>query len=87
MIFTNEKCVGCNKCIRTCPVLGANKVHENSIYVDSSKCIECGACFDSCEHGARDYEDDTELFFSELEKGANFSVIVAPAVHVNIKMK
>lgn len=83
MVFTNENCVGCNKCIKTCPVLEANMVHGNSIYVDESKCIQCGACFDSCEHEARDYDDDTEIFFSELEKGANFSVIVAPAFIAN----
>ena len=83
MVFTNENCVGCNKCIRSCPVLGANTVQGNIIHVDASKCIQCGACFDSCEHGARDYEDDTELFFSELAKGANLSVIVAPAFIAN----
>ena len=54
MVFTNENCVGCNKCIRTCPVWGANTVHGNSIYVDEAKCIQCGACFESCEHGARE---------------------------------
>lgn len=83
MVFTNDNCVGCNKCIRTCPVLEANTVHGNSIYVDEAKCIQCGACFDACEHGARDYEDDTELFFSDLAKGANLSVIVAPAFIAN----
>lgn len=79
MIFTNDNCVSCNKCIRTCPVLGANTVQGDKIHVDSSKCIECGACFDSCEHEARDYEDDTELFFSDLSRGKDLSVIVAPA--------
>lgn len=83
MVFTNEKCVGCNKCIRTCPILEANTVKGTCIQVDSSKCIECGACFDVCKHGARDYEDDTELFFEELSKGAKLSVIVAPAFIAN----
>lgn len=83
MVFTNDNCVSCNKCIRSCPVLGANTVQGDKIHVDSSKCIECGACFDSCEHGARDYEDDTELFFSELSRGRKLSVIVAPAFIAN----
>ena len=34
--------------------IGANTVHGNSIYVDETKCIQCGACFESCEHGARE---------------------------------
>ena len=34
MVFTNEKCVGCNKCIRSCPVLTAN-VAENDALLDS----------------------------------------------------
>ena len=83
MIFTNDNCVGCNKCIRSCPVLDANVVQGTKILVDSAKCIECGACFDSCEHGARDYEDDTQIFFDELAKGRNLSVIVAPAFIAN----
>ena len=83
MVFTNEKCVGCNKCIRSCPALTANIARNGRIDVDESKCIQCGACFDHCAHGARDYEDDTEIFLQELSKGKKFSVIVAPAFVAN----
>ena len=34
MVFTNEKCVGCNKCIRSSPVLTAN-VAEDEALLDS----------------------------------------------------
>ncbi|MBC7959953.1 MAG: hypothetical protein H7X94_08805, partial [Vallitaleaceae bacterium] len=34
-------------------------------------------------HGARDYIDDTELFFDALDKGQKISIIAAPAVRVN----
>lgn len=30
-------------------------------------------------HGARDYRDDTEAFFSDLEKGEKISVVLAPS--------
>ena len=34
MVFTNEKCVSCNKCISSCPVLTAN-VAEDEALLDS----------------------------------------------------
>ncbi|MBR5486286.1 MAG: chemotaxis protein [Oscillospiraceae bacterium] len=83
MIFTNEKCVGCNKCIRSCPVFLANTARGNRIDVNEKICIQCGACFDNCRHGARDYEDDTVRFLNDLKAGKKLSVIVAPAFIAN----
>ena len=84
LIFTNENCIGCNKCIRTCPVLLANNASERgSVSVDTEKCIACGACFDSCTHDARDYVDDTDRFFADLASGKKISVILAPAFLAN----
>ncbi len=83
MVFTNEKCVGCNKCIRSCPVLTANVAGEGKINVDERMCIQCGACFDHCHHGARDFDDDTRKFLTDLRNGKRLSVIVAPAFIAN----
>lgn len=83
MVFTNEKCVGCNKCIRSCPVLTANVAGNNKISVDEEMCIQCGACFDNCHHRARDFEDDTTKFLTDLQNGKKLSVIVAPAFIAN----
>ena len=83
MVFTNDNCVGCNKCIRTCPVLTANVAHDGRIDVDESMCIQCGACFDHCKHNARDFDDDTDAFLSDLKLGKRLSVIVAPAFIAN----
>lgn len=83
MVYTNENCVGCNKCIRTCPVLGANIAIGEKIDVSEEMCIQCGACFDNCMHSARDFEDDTEIFLKELRAGKSFSIIVAPAFIAN----
>ena len=83
MVFTNDNCVGCNKCIRSCPVLTANVASDNKIIVDEEMCIQCGACFDNCHHGARDFEDDTAKFLADLQNGKKLSVIVAPAFIAN----
>ncbi len=83
MVFTNDKCVGCNKCIRTCPVLTANVARNGKIDVDEDMCIQCGACFDHCRHEARDYDDDTQKFLADLKAGKQLSIIVAPAFIAN----
>jgi len=83
MVFTNQNCVGCNKCIKTCPVLLANHSQQGKILVKDEMCIQCGACFDTCKHDARDYEDDTQAFFDDLKAGKKYSVIVAPAFIAN----
>lgn len=88
LIYTSDKCIGCNKCISACPVMSANIVvnQEDSvsqILVDGSKCIACGSCFDACEHNAREYRDDTDAFFEALKRGEQISVIWAPAFAAN----
>lgn len=84
LIYTNDNCTGCNKCVRDCPVLIANVATDaGKVTVDSEKCIACGACFDACEHNAREYQDDTKTFFTSLEAGKKISVILAPAFLAN----
>jgi signal transduction histidine kinase/CheY-like chemotaxis protein/ferredoxin len=89
LLFTiEENCIGCNKCIFYCPVEDANvsfinEKGENKIRVNDSKCIMCGKCLDVCDHHARDFRDDTEHFFADLEEGAVISIIAAPAVKTN----
>lgn len=86
-VFTNDKCIGCNRCISVCPVLTANRaVNVNGharIEVNSEQCINCGSCFDACEHDAREYQDDTERFFEDLKKGEKISLLLAPAFLAN----
>ncbi len=87
LVFTNEKCIGCNKCISVCSCVGACVSHEvdgkNRIDVDGDKCVACGACFDVCEHNAREFRDDTERFFADLKKGEKISILLAPAFKAN----
>ena len=87
LVFTNDNCIGCNKCIRACSCLGAcvakNENGKTFIEVDPVKCVACGACIDACEHQAREFSDDTERFFADLAKGEKISVLVAPAFKAN----
>ena len=82
-----SKCVGCNRCIRFCPVTGANiaYVEDNDIKVriDSTQCIACGACIEACQHESRDYYDDTERFLADLQSGTPISLFAAPANRTN----
>lgn len=87
LVFTNDNCVGCNRCISACPTLTANHAvienGENKITVDGSKCVACGACFDACAHDARSFHDDTERFFEDLAHGEKISLLLAPAFLAN----
>lgn len=91
LIYTNDNCIGCNRCISGCPVIGANhsKIEGgcNRIYVDGEKCIHCGHCIETCKHGARDYRDDTDRFLEDLEAGVPISLAYAPAAAVNFSHK
>ncbi len=89
LVFTNDKCVGCNKCISVCSAMGAcvsteaDEYGNSHIEVDGNRCVSCGACFDACEHNAREYIDDTERFFEDLKRGEHISVLIAPAFKAN----
>lgn len=87
LVYTNESCTGCNRCISVCSVLGANyslmEDGKNVIHVDGEACVECGACMDVCHHKARGYRDDTEAFLTALKKGENISILIAPAFIAN----
>jgi diguanylate cyclase (GGDEF)-like protein/PAS domain S-box-containing protein len=82
IIFTNQKCIACNKCITNCDVFGANicvsEGKKDFIVTDSNKCTLCGTCVDCCPQNARDYHDDTNEFFDALKKGEKITVLISP---------
>jgi len=80
----SDKCVGCNACIRTCPVPTANRSDGKIVYVNDKECIKCGECIKHCPHNARDYEDNVERLMHDI-KTKNVSLIVAPAIRTALK--
>ena len=47
-----EKCKGCTKCARNCPVGAIAGEKKQPHKIDPSKCIKCGSCMDNCPFGA-----------------------------------
>ena len=89
LVYTNDNCVGCGKCISACNCIGACVPIEGDepgrvrILVDPERCIGCGACFSACERNAREYSDDTDDFFNDLKAGEQISVLVPPSFPTN----
>jgi ferredoxin len=83
----SDNCIGCNKCVKVCPIKFANRTvlkpgtdDQFITEVNPSKCINCGECVKACKHGARGYTDHSETFFKLFEKGESMNIIVAPAI-------
>lgn len=79
-----DKCTGCGACVRDCPAPEANsfKTLEDGrriVEVNDDKCIVCGNCLHACTHDARDFEDDTDKFFKDINK-KRVVLIVSPAI-------
>ena len=43
-----DKCKGCTKCARNCPVSAITGEVRKQHVIDQSKCIKCGACISAC---------------------------------------
>ncbi|MBO4391734.1 MAG: NADH-quinone oxidoreductase subunit NuoF [Clostridia bacterium] len=47
-----DKCKGCTKCMRNCPVGAISGEVKQPHVIDTSKCIKCGLCMSNCSFGA-----------------------------------
>lgn len=87
IVFTNQNCIGCNRCVSVCPVPTANRaIRKNGkgiVLVIPENCIHCGNCINICQHNAREYIDDTDAFINDLKNGESISVAVSPDFFTN----
>ena len=47
-----EKCKGCGKCKKNCPMDAVSGEKKKPHTIDTEKCIRCGACQDGCTFDA-----------------------------------
>ncbi|MBR6666006.1 MAG: NADH-quinone oxidoreductase subunit NuoF [Lachnospiraceae bacterium] len=51
-VIDPEKCKGCSKCARNCPVSAISGQIREPFTIDADICIKCGACESACPFGA-----------------------------------
>ncbi|WP_206458019.1 NADH-ubiquinone oxidoreductase-F iron-sulfur binding region domain-containing protein [Anaerovorax sp. IOR16] len=51
-VIVADKCKGCSKCARNCPVNAISGTIKEPFIIDQAKCIKCGACKDACSFAA-----------------------------------
>lgn len=51
-VIIADKCKGCSKCARNCPVNAIDGKIKEPFVINQEKCIKCGACIGNCNFGA-----------------------------------
>ena len=51
-VVVADKCKGCTLCARVCPADAIVGTVKNPHFIDTTKCVKCGACIEKCKFGA-----------------------------------
>ena len=51
-VIDPNKCIGCTKCARNCPVDAISGNKKEPHIIDVTKCIKCNTCIENCKFGA-----------------------------------
>jgi NADH-quinone oxidoreductase subunit F len=51
-VIDANKCIGCSKCAKNCPVNAISGKIKQPFTIDSNVCIKCNACRENCAFGA-----------------------------------
>ena len=51
-VIDPNKCIGCSKCAKNCPVNAISGKIKQPFTIDSDVCIKCNACRENCAFGA-----------------------------------
>ncbi len=69
ILFKEIKCIGCGKCINSCPQQAIKNMPGYGMITDSDKCKLCGTCIDGCYADAR-VRQGTDYTVEELDGGS-----------------
>jgi len=60
-VVKKDKCIGCNKCITSCP-MGSITINANNMPEVTGICIKCCACIRNCNFSAMSFDAPSYLF-------------------------
>ena len=68
LVFHPGKCIGCKKCVMSCPSVAIKFMAKGKLEFDLKTCMQCGLCVDICPSGAITWSQDFETADSDREK-------------------